>query len=75
MWPIVTYRVVWSVGLSVCRSVTLVSPANMAEPIEMLFGLRTLVGLGNHVLYGGPEPDPPMRRGNLMGKRASQCKV
>jgi len=33
----------------------------MAEPIEMLFGLRNLVGLGNQVLDGGPgpEPDPP----------------
>jgi len=31
---------------AVCRSVTLVSPAKTAEPIEMLFGLRTLVGSG-----------------------------
>jgi len=34
MWPIVTDQ--WSVGLSV----TLVSPAKMAAPIEMPFGLR-----------------------------------
>jgi len=46
MWPIVTDRVAWSVGLSVGLSVTLVSPAKMAAPIEMLFGLRTWVGPG-----------------------------
>jgi len=45
MRSIVTDRVVWSVSLSV----TLVSPAKMGEPIEMPFGLRTLVGPGNHV--------------------------
>jgi len=38
-----------SVGLSVCLSVTLMSPAKLAEPIEMPFGLRTRVGPGNHV--------------------------
>jgi len=45
MRPVVTDRVAWSVGLSiglsVCRSVTLVSPAKTAEPIKMQFGLRT----------------------------------
>jgi len=51
------------VGLSVCLSVTLVSPAKMAAPIEMPFGLRTRVGPGNHVLDG--RPDPPMGRGNF----------
>jgi len=30
----------------------------MAEMMEMPFGLRTVVGPGNHVLDGGP--DPPM---------------
>ena len=50
MRPIVTDRVAWSVGMSVCQSVTLVSPAKTAEPIEMPFGLRTRVGLRNHVL-------------------------
>ena len=34
---------------SVCLSVTLVSPAKMAELIEMPFGLRTRVGPRNHV--------------------------
>jgi len=50
----------------VCRSVTLVSPAKMAEPMEMPFGSRTRVGPRNHVLDGGP--DPPMGRGNFEGK-------
>ena len=49
MRTIVTDPVAWSVGLSHCRAKT-------AEPIEMLFGLRTLVGPGNHVLDGGPNP-------------------
>jgi len=52
MRPIVTDRVAWSVGLSA----TLVSPTKRAEPIEMPFGLRTLVGPWNHVLDGGPDP-------------------
>jgi len=39
---IITDQVAWSVGWSV----TLVSPAKTAELIEMLFGLRTLVGQG-----------------------------
>jgi len=42
-------------GLSVCLSVTIVSPTNTAEPIEMPFGLWTRVGPINHVLYGGPD--------------------
>ena len=59
MRPTVTDRVAWSVGLSVaavCRSVTVVSPAKTAEPIEMPFGLRTQVCPGKHVLDGGPDP-------------------
>jgi len=39
MRSIVTDRVAWSVGWSV----TLVSPAKTAEPIEMPFALRTRV--------------------------------
>jgi len=50
MQPVVTEQVVWSVGLSV----TLVSPAKTAEPIEMPFRLRTWVGSGNHVSDGSP---------------------
>ena len=37
----------------VCPSVTLVSPAKTAAPIEMPFGLRTRVSSRNHVLDGG----------------------
>jgi len=48
MRPIITDPVAWSVGLSV----TLVSPTKTAEPIEMLFRLRTRLGPGNHVLNG-----------------------
>jgi len=40
---------------SVYQSVTLVSPAQTAAPIEMPFGLRTRVSIGNHVLDGGPD--------------------
>jgi len=51
MQPSVADRVAWLVGLSV----TLVSPAKMAELIQMPFGLRTWVGPGNHVLDAGPD--------------------
>jgi len=40
----------------VCLSVTLVSSAKTAAPIDMPFGLRTAVGPRNHVLDGGPDP-------------------
>jgi len=70
MRPILTDQVAWSVGrsvclsvsLSICWSVTLVSPAKTAAPIEMPFGLRTGVGPVNHVLDG--RPDLPMGTGN-----------
>jgi len=39
-----------SVCQSVCPSVTAVSPAKMAEPIGMPFGLWARIGPGNHVL-------------------------
>jgi len=49
MRPIVTDRVAWSVGLSV----TLVSPAKTAEPIEMdAFGLWGRMHPRSHVLDG-----------------------
>jgi len=38
---------------SVCRSVTLVSPAKTAKPIEMQFVLETRVDPGNYI-YGRP---------------------
>jgi len=43
MQPIITDGIVWSV----CRSVTIVSPAKMAEPIEIPFGLWTWVAQGS----------------------------
>ena len=54
-------------------SVTLVSSAKTAAPIEMLFMLRTRVGPRNDVLNGGP--DPPWEGAILRGKGASHCKV
>jgi len=48
MRPIVTNRIAWSV----VRSVMPVSPAKTAEPIEMLFGLRTRIGPENCALDG-----------------------
>jgi len=59
--------VCWSFG----HSVTLVSPAKMAEPIEMQFGLRIRVGPGNHVLDG----QIPHGKGNFLGEWTSHCKV
>jgi len=49
MRPVVTDQVAWSFGWFV----TLVSPAKTAAPIEMPFGLTTLVGSRNHVLHAG----------------------
>jgi len=69
MRSIVTDGVAWYVGWSV----TLVSPAKTAEPIEMPFGLRTWMGPGNHVLDG--VQIPPWEWAILRGKGASHCKV
>ena len=57
MWHAVTEEV----GLSVCPSVTVVSPAKMAELIQMSFGLSTRIDPWNHVLDGGG-PDPYAKR-------------
>jgi len=38
MQPVVTDRVAWCVGRSVCLSVTVVSPAKRAKAIDVLFG-------------------------------------
>ena len=65
----VAYCYRWSgvVRLSVClSSYAVVSPAKMAEPIEMSFGLWTRVGPRNHVLDG---VNSPVRRGNFEGER------
>ena len=51
----------------VCRSVTLVSPAKTAEPIEMP------MGPWNYVLDG--DPNPPWEGAILRGEGASHCKV
>ena len=42
--------------LSVCLSVTLVTRAKTAEPIEMSFGLWTRVGQRKHILHGAQIP-------------------
>jgi len=68
MRSIVTDRVAWSVGLSV----TVVSPAKTAEPIEMQFGMLRRVDPRNHVLDGGA--DAQMEEGTLLGERLVQCK-
>ena len=44
-------------GLSVCLSVTVVSPAKTADLIEMPLGLKTWVGSRNHVLDWIQTPD------------------
>ena len=49
----------------VCLSVTILSPAKMAEPIKTLFGMWPWVGPRNHVIDGGP--DIPTRMGNFEG--------
>ena len=63
MWRTVTDKVAWSVGLSVGRSITVVSPVKMAELIEMPFGLRIWVGPRTNVLDG--DQHSLMGRGNF----------
>ena len=53
--------------VSVCLSLTIVSPAKTAEPIKMPFGLWTRMGPRNHVLDRGL--DPPWERAIFRGKR------
>jgi len=67
------YRPSSVVCRSVGLSVTLVSPAKTAAPIELPFGLKTWVDPGNHALDGGP--DPPWKGANFWGEWASHCKV
>jgi len=62
------YKVAWSVGLS--RTVVM-SPAKMAAPIEMPFGLRTWVGPSNRALDG---VQIPHRKGQYWGKRRPTVK-
>jgi len=69
MRPITTDGAAWSVGSSVCLAISLslitMSPAKMAEPIEMPFGMWTRVGPRNCVLDGAP--DPPQEGALLRG--------
>jgi len=51
------------------QSVTLVSRAKTAEPIEMPFGFCTRVGPRNHVLAG--DADPRHGKCNFKGERGS----
>jgi len=44
--------IAWSVGLSVCLSVTVMSPVKTAESIDMPFGIWTRVGPRKQVLGG-----------------------
>jgi len=66
MWPIVTDRVAWSVGLSVGLSDTLVSPVKTAAPIEMPFWVEDLGGLREPRIKWGSRS--PMERGNFQAK-------
>ena len=52
MRPIVTDGMTWYV----CWSVMVVSPARMAEPIEMQFGMLSQMTPGNHALHEGADP-------------------
>jgi len=72
MKPVVTDRVAWSVRPSVCRFVTVMSPAKTAEPIEIPFVLWAQLGLRNHVLDGSRSP---MGTGNFERELAVHCKV
>jgi len=59
-----------SLSLCVCLSVVMfVSPAKMAETLDMLFGMVTQVGPVKHVSDG--DPNPPMRWSNFGGKMAA----
>jgi len=77
MRSVVTDRVAWSVclsvGLSICRSVTLVSPAKTAKPIEMPLD-DSGGGLREPCIRWGP--DPPWEWAILRGEEVvSRCKV
>ena len=63
------YRRSSAIGLSV----TIVSHAKTAEPIEMPFGLWSWVGPRNHVLYG--VHITPREGAILRGDGAAHCKL
>jgi len=60
--------VVWSV----CRFVMTVSPAKMAQPIVMAFGMLTRVGPRNHVLGGRVGVQIPRAKGQFWGAGKGQ---
>jgi len=67
MRSVVTDRVEWSVS----RSVTVISPARLAELIEIPLGFWTQVGPRNH---GLDEVQIPIR-GNFEVRKDGPCKV
>jgi len=57
MRPVATDGLASSVGIGlVCVPLTTVSPAKMAEPIKIPFGIWTQVDPRNYVSDGGPDP-------------------
>ena len=62
-----------AVGLSVSLSVTVVSPAKTAEPIEMPFGLRTWISQRNRLLDG--VQIHPWEVAILRGEGTTHCKL
>lgn len=54
--------------LSVCMLDTLMSPAEMDEPIDIMFGVCTLVDLVNHVLDGARSPTEEPLLGVILNK-------
>jgi len=68
MGSLVTDRVAWSVGLSL----TLMSPAKAAEPIEIPFKFWARMGPRNYVLDW---VQIPPWEGAILGERVAHCKV
>jgi len=67
MQPIARDGVAWSVGWSVCLSVGVCNnceSCKTTEPMEMPFGIWTLVGPGNYILDGFKIPH---RKGHFWG--------
>jgi len=67
------YRPSSVVRLTVGLSVTDMISAKTAEPIKIPFGLRTRVGLMNHVLDGGA--DPSWKGASLRENGVTHCKL
>jgi len=54
-----------AIGINQGQSVTTVSPGKTAEPIEVVFGMLTLLCPSNYVIDGDPDPDPVTGRALL----------